>query len=217
MESYDSMNLISNISAPCSSDDSLFFNLLLGTNYENTKENCLKFIINLSKHIYFSKREIFKILINELTLNKYQNKVIGNDESLYLVHQLIKKYSRNNILNALYDYISEKDNITDSNAVENNMISTDSSSMNKNNIPPEKEQALNTKKMNQIFEKENEGEENELNKNDDNQKKDFLSKKRKIPSTNSTKEPIKEKEKKDKKRKKIKKTKKDNNKEIVKD
>ena len=216
MENYDSTNLMSNPSAPSSSDDSIFFNLILGTNYENTKENCLQFIINLSRHIYFSKRELFKILVNELTLNEYQNKVIGNDESIYLIRQLIKKYSRNNILNALYDYISEKDSNTGSNDVDNNLInSKDGSSMNKNSIPPEKDPALNTEKKNPIFEKDNEGEENELNNNEENQKKDFLSKKRKIPSKISNKGPIKEKEKekKDKKRKKGKKANKEKNKE----
>ena len=205
MENYDSTNIISNSSAPCLSDDSIFFNLILGTNYENTKENCLQFIINLSRHIYFPKRELFKILINELTLNEYQNKIICNDESIYLIRQIIKKYSRNNILNALYDYISSKDEITGSNGENNECINSQVNSSMKKNCSAEKDPSLNSKK---IIEKDNEGEENELNKNDEEQKKDFLSKKRKDPSS---KDPIKEK--KDKKRKKGKKVKKDNNKE----
>ena len=203
MESFDSVNFFSSACAPCSSDDSIFFNLILGTNYENTKENCLQFLRNFSKHIFFPKREIFKILINELTLNEYPNKVIGNDEFIYLIRQLIKKYSRNHIINALYDFISENDNNI---GPENDINSTDSSmNRNQNCLPFEKELKISAKKFNPIYEKDNEGD-NESNENMPKNNINFLSKKRKLLPLQ--KETIKEK--KDKRKKKGKKSKKEN-------
>lgn len=95
---------------PCPLNDSIFFNLILGTSYENTKENCLIFLRNFSKQIFFPKRELFKLIINELTLNEYSDKIIGNDESIYLIRQIINKYTKNNILNALFEFVSEKEN-----------------------------------------------------------------------------------------------------------
>jgi len=96
----------SNDCAPIYSDDSIFFNLILNSNYENTKENCLLFLRNYSKRIPYTKRDIFRIIINELTLGDNSDLNIGRDESIYLIRQIIKKYSRNNIINALYDFVS---------------------------------------------------------------------------------------------------------------
>ena len=111
MDIYDSRQVVSSGCPPASSEDSLFFNLILGTSYEDTKENCLLFLKNYSKNnMYYPKREIFKLLINELILNETSNKMGEGNESVYLMRQVIRKYSKNNILNALYDYISEKDN-----------------------------------------------------------------------------------------------------------
>ena len=109
MNNIDSYQLFSASCAPCSSDNSIFFNLILGTNYEDTKENCVIFLKNYSNHFFYTKREIFKLLINELTLNQNSNTINNNNESIYLIRQLIKKYSRNNILNALYEFVCEKD------------------------------------------------------------------------------------------------------------
>jgi hypothetical protein len=47
-----------------------------------------------------------------MTLSENVDK-IGNDESIYLIRLLIKKYTRNNILNALYDFICENENVND--------------------------------------------------------------------------------------------------------
>ena len=92
MNNNDSNQLLSASCPPCSSDDSIFFNLILRTSYENTKENCLIFLKNYSQQILYSKRDIFKIIINELTFNQYSNKMINNNESIYLIRQFIKKY-----------------------------------------------------------------------------------------------------------------------------
>ena len=98
--------------APPSANESVFFNLILNTKYENTKENCLIFLKNYSKNMAIIKKDLFKNMINELTLNPISNKIIGNDndESLYLIRACIKKYSRSNIINALFDFISQNDN-----------------------------------------------------------------------------------------------------------
>ena len=98
--------------APSYTKESLFFNMILNTEYENTKENCLIFFKNYSKNIILSKRDLFKNIINELTLSHLSNNSINNneDESLYLIRTCIKKYSRNNIINALFDYVSQNDN-----------------------------------------------------------------------------------------------------------
>ena len=110
--------------APPSANESVFFNLILNTKYENTKENCLIFLKNYSKNMAIIKRDLFKNMINELTLNPISNKIIGNDndESLYLIRTCIKKYSRSNIINALFDFISQNENIN------NNIININSSS-----------------------------------------------------------------------------------------
>ena len=98
---------------------------------------------------------ILIVLINELTLNEYPNKVIGNDEFIYLVRQLIKKYSRNHIINALYDFISENENNIAQYGAENDINSTDSSLMNRNQncLPFEKELKTSAKKYNPLYEK----------------------------------------------------------------
>ena len=97
--------------APPSANESVFFNLILNTKYENTKENCLIFLKNYSKNMAIIKRDLFKNMINELTLNPISNKIMGNDndESLYLIRTCIKKYSRSNITNALFDFISQNE------------------------------------------------------------------------------------------------------------
>ena len=119
----------SNDCAPIYSDDSIFFNLILNSNYENTKENCLLFLRNYSKQIPYTKREIFRIIINELTLGEQSNLIIGKDESKYLIHQIIKKYSRNNIINALYDFISMNEGENE-NEKEYNLINQEKNSNN---------------------------------------------------------------------------------------
>ena len=107
-----SIDIYSNQSHHNYSENSIFFNLVLKSNYENTKENCLQFLQNFQKQIYLPKRELFKSIINEMTLSETVDK-IGNDESIYLIRLLIKKYTRNNILNALYDFICENENVND--------------------------------------------------------------------------------------------------------
>ena len=119
----------SNNCAPIHSDDSIFFNLILNSNYENTKENCLLFLRNYSKQILYTKREIFRIIINELTLGEQTNLDIRKDESIYLIHQIIKKYSRNNIINALYDFISLNEG---ENEKKNNLINKEKNTNNSN-------------------------------------------------------------------------------------
>ena len=120
----------SNECAPIYSDDSIFFNLILNSNYENTKENCLLFLRNYSKRIHYTKRDIFRIAINELTLGDHSDLNIGKDESIYLIRQIIKKYSRNNIINALYDFVSLNE---DENWSENNLINQEKNSSNFSN------------------------------------------------------------------------------------
>lgn len=131
----DSRQLLSSAGPPAFSEDSLFFNLILGTNYENTKDNCLQFLKNYSKNMFYPKREIFKILINELILNESSTKILDineNNECIYLMRQLIKKYSKTNIVNALYDYISEKENVFFPPVIDNNLNNTSvESSLNK--------------------------------------------------------------------------------------
>ena len=187
-------NQLSSIACPpCPSDDSIFFNLILGTAYENTKENCLIFLKNYSKQIFYSKREIFKIVINELTLNEYSDNRIGNAESIYLIRQLIKKYTKNNIINALYEFISEKDNEMPPNVDDkNNMNLSDNFSFNK--IESEEESKNENDKFKSIQKKEKNNEKKEENvKNKDYMKDNnnisnegininFLEKKRKITS-----------------------------------
>jgi len=131
MNTFDP-NQFSNNCAPIHSDDSIFFNLILNSNYENTKENCLLFLRNYSKQILYTKRDIFRIIINELTLGENANQDIRNDESIYLIHQIIKKYSRNNIINALYDFISvnEGENENENNLINKEKNTNNSSSTN---------------------------------------------------------------------------------------
>ena len=126
MNTFDP-NQFSNNCAPIHSDDSIFFNLILNSNYENTKENCLLFLRNYSKQILYTKRDIFRIIINELTLGEQTNLDIRKDETIYLIHQIIKKYSRNNIINALYDFISLNEG---ENENENNSINQEKNSNN---------------------------------------------------------------------------------------
>ena len=116
----------SNDCAPIYSDDSIFFNLILNSNYENTKENCLLFLRNYSKRIPYTKRDIFRIIINELTLGDHSDLNIGKDESIYLIRQIIKKYSRYNIINALYDFVSLNED-------ENNLINQERNTSNFSN------------------------------------------------------------------------------------
>ena len=128
MNTFDP-NQFSNNCAPIHSDDSIFFNLILNSNYENSKENCLLFLRNYSKQILYTKRDIFRIIINELTLGEQTNLDIRKDESIYLIHQIIRKYSRNNIINALYDFISmNEDENGNENENENNLIDQEKNS-----------------------------------------------------------------------------------------
>jgi len=176
MNNNDSNQLLSASCPPCSSDDSIFFNLILRTSYENTKENCLIFLKNYSQQILYSKRDIFKIIINELTFNQYSNKMINNNESIYLIRQFIKKYSRNNILNALYEFISEKENEKFpliGNKNNNNCNCNDEFSMNNNENSFSNEEGSN----NNENEKGGNDELNEINRIKRNNR--FLAKKRK--------------------------------------
>ena len=100
--------------APFCTNESIFFQLILNTSYENTKENCLIFLRNYSKKIIITKRDLFKTIITELILTQRSNKSLENNnnlESLYLIRTFINNYSMNNIINALYDFITEKDEI----------------------------------------------------------------------------------------------------------
>ena len=181
MDSTDSTQLFSNASPPVFSDNSIFFNLILGTSYENTKENCLLFLKNYSRNIIFPKREVLKILINELTLNKNSIKMLGNDEALYLMQQLIKKYSRNNIINALYEFISEKDDNFFTPIMENNLNNSSvDSSMNKLlNSKSEKDLKSGLNNISTVQESHNddndqsEDEEKEPNNKENKKKKNF--------------------------------------------
>ena len=208
MENINSFQSFSSPSPPVS-DDSIFFNLILGTSYENTKENCLQFLKNYSKNIFFPKREIFKMLINELTLNENSNKVIGTNESIYLLRQLIKKYSRNNILNAIYDFISEKEYDFISPANENNLInSTDDSSMNKllySQREKDSKCELDLLKNTQVKKNEEEDKKEELIKQNKNINNQFLSKKRKLNSSKKGNKNIKKNKEKNKTKEKSKK------------
>ena len=190
---------------PCPSDESIFFNLILGARYENTKENCLIFLNNYSKQIFYSKREIFKILIKELTIGEYSNKEIGKDESIYLIRQLIKKYSRNNIINALYEFVSEKVNINEQKIEDsknyNNLVShkelINKKEYNKNGdgskLDIEKININKKKESNNKNKNKEKCEKEESNENSNKNK--FLSKKRRVlnsqKNARSPKLPIK--------------------------
>ena len=145
--------------APSYSNESVFFNLILNTNYENTKENCLIFFKNYCKNIIISKRNLFKNIINELTLNQISNKAINNnnDESLYLIRTCINKYSRNNIINALFDFISQNDN---------NIVKINSSDNINNPLLIENKivNVVNKEEINVLDKKEKNGEKKRLNK-----------------------------------------------------
>ena len=223
MNTFDP-NQFSNNCAPIHSDDSIFFNLILNSNYENTKENCLLFLRNYSKQILYTKRDIFRIIINELTLGENANQDIRNDESIYLIHQIIKKYSRNNIINALYDFISvnEGENENENNLINKekntnnssstNDLSNDKSqnhergqSINKNNKKrkdKDKKESVMKEKKNSIENSRDGGIFDNDNNNDINGSKylKFLEKKRKSTSLKKTKKD--KKAKKDKKEKK---------------
>jgi len=225
----------SNDCAPIYSDDSIFFNLILNSNYENTKENCLLFLRNYSKRIYYTKRDIFRIIINELTLGDNSSLNIGKDESIYLIRQIIKKYSRNNIINALYDFVSLNE---DENMNENSLTNQEKNSNNytndfTNDRTQNSERGESKKDMQKIMniinkkdkkkkeKKESDKKEKEKDKEiensiegdilaDDNSVDKllkFLEKKRKSSNSNYTK---KEKEKKDKRPKKEQNEKKEN-------
>ena len=118
--------------APPSANESVFFNLILNTKYENTKENWLIFLKNYSKNIAIIKKDLFKNMINELTLVPISNKIMSNDndESLYLIRACIKKYSRQNIINSLYEFISQNEININSNS--NNISNINSTSDNSN-------------------------------------------------------------------------------------
>ena len=210
----------SNACPPVYAEDySLFFNLILGTKFENSKDNCLQFLRNYSKNIFLPKRQLFMFLINELTLNKINDnssKGLGNNESIYLIRQLIKKYSRNNIINALYDFISFDDNEFIPPANDNILInSTFDSSMN----PLQSSQSERDSKFENSYLgiiQENQSEENNKNNDNDNENEkknyQFLSRKRKLHNSpkinNKNKAKSNQNSKKRKKFKKIKNSKK---------
>ena len=89
MESNSLNQSFSNACPPVYTEDySLFFNLILAIQFENTKENCLQFLKNYSKNLFLPKRQLFMFLINELTLNKINvnsSKGLDNNESIYLI------------------------------------------------------------------------------------------------------------------------------------
>ena len=231
MESNCLSQSFSNACPPVYTEDySLFFNLILGIKFENTKDNCLQFLKNYSKNIFLPKRQLFMFLINELTLNKINDnmsKGLGNNESIYLIRQLIKKYSRNNIINALYDFISVDDNDFIPPGNDNNLInSTFDSSMNQlQSSQSERDSKFEYNNLGQI--QENQGEEDKEKNNNDNEneskserkKNQFLSRKRKLANSqkknknrnNKNKAKAKQNNKKRKKFKKIKKSQKELN------
>ena len=132
------------------------------------------------------------MLINELTLNENSNKMIGANETIYLLRQLIKKYSRNNILNAIYDFISEKDNSFMSSTNDNNLInSTTDSSLNKL-LNSQSDSKCEFDSLKKIQEKKNEEEiqNNDLIKNEGNTNNQLLSKKRKLDFKSSDDEDM---------------------------
>ena len=105
--------------APSYTNESLLFHMILNTDYENTKENCLIFLRNYSKHLIIAKRNLFKIIIKGLIFTQCLNKSSEKNENLDSFTRLfLDKYSMNNIINALYDFISEKDEIN----INNNII-----------------------------------------------------------------------------------------------
>ena len=113
--------LISNDSYACPpsyDNESLLFNMVLNTNYENTKENCLIFLRNYSRLLITTKRDLYKILINGLISINSSSKSTEEKENLNSFTRLIlNKYTMNNIINALYDFISEKDEIVNINNI----------------------------------------------------------------------------------------------------
>lgn len=113
--------LISNDSyacAPSYDNESLLFNMVLNTNYENTKENCLIFLRHYSRLLITTKRDLYKILINGLISINSSSKSTKEKENLNSFTRLIlNKYTMNNIINALYDFISEKDEIVNINNI----------------------------------------------------------------------------------------------------
>ena len=113
--------LISNDSyacAPSYDNESLLFNMVLNANYENTKENCLIFLRNYSRLLITTKRDLYKILINGLISINSSGKSTEEKENLNSFTRLIlNKYTMNNIINALYDFISEKDEIVNINNI----------------------------------------------------------------------------------------------------
>ena len=180
--------------APCYNNESLFFNLILNTKYENTKENCLIFFRNYSRNIILSKRDLFKNIINELTLSQLSNKSIDNNnsiESIYLIRTCIKNYSRNNIINALYDFISEENN----NNIENNIQNINNNELNNNAININNNDNVIKIEENKEEIKENSDEEyilsQSLMNNSSNKKKKnviFLCRKRKFDVSRENKE-----------------------------
>ena len=207
MDSYDSRQNISGACPPAYSEDSLFFNLILGTNYENTKDNCLLFLRNYSRNnMFYPKREIFKLLINELILNESSNNVPDSNECVYLMRQVIKKYSKNNILNALYDYIIERDNYFFPPILDNYPNNTSAeSSLNKLQSSQSDKDSKSIINNNFIISQEMKKKENNENAEYEDKNKKLLSRKRQYP------DKIKKKNKKKKKgnanKKLIKKTK----------
>lgn len=176
MNNLFSNQLSSNSCPPCPSDDSLFFNLILGINYENTKENCYIFLKNYSRQYSYQRRDLFIIIINQLVTNEYPDKMAVNNESVYLVRQLIKKYTKNNILNALYEFISEKEESLPQIQDKNDMnCINDISLANNDNYPNNKISSKENKKINN---KEKEKYENNELSTNIQKITSFLSKKR---------------------------------------
>ena len=195
MDSYDSRQIISGACPPAYSEDSLFFNLILGTNYENTKDNCLQFLRNYSKNnMFYPKREIFKLLINELILNESSNNVPDSNECVYLMRQVIKKYSKNNILNALYDYIIERDNYFFSPILDNYPNNTSAeSSLNKLQSSQSDKDSKSIINNNFIISQEMKNKEKKENAEYEEKNKKFLSRKRQYPDKNKKKNKKKKK------------------------
>lgn len=129
-----------NVNTP-SYSDSIFFDLILNTQFIDSKENCLTFLRNFSKHFLFPRREVFIKIINELVSKREPNKINQNEESKYLIALIIKKYNSENLINALYDFVAEINNQN----LSHNMISSEMSEFNSNNNKNlSKKQAINS-------------------------------------------------------------------------
>jgi len=99
--------------------------MVLNTNYENTKENCLIFLRNYSRLLITTKRDLYKILINGLISINSSSKSTEEKENLkkflrgeFDKNEEIIKLDSNSSMEDIYNFLKKILNFSDK-AIEN--------------------------------------------------------------------------------------------------